>query len=173
MGSRPVAMIAAAFLALVAGTCQSDDDSSAPSRTTTTRSPETEVETSYLAFADMGARLLQDPDPTDPEIGERAAGDAKDELVASLQALRDAGLRYELGPEYAHQVLSTEIQGSGAVVDVCVIDDSKQVNAASGEVTAEGVTTVSWTVNMLREDDSWLVQEITEDRVQEGVAECI
>ena len=77
MGSRPLVMIAAAFLALAAGTCHSDDDADSTSdRTTTTVSPESEVETAYLAFWDMAVRLAGSPDPNDPEIAQRASGDA-------------------------------------------------------------------------------------------------
>jgi hypothetical protein len=174
MGRRPVAMIAVGVLALTAGTCSSDDDSDSTSdRTTTTVSPETEVETAYLAFADMGARLLQAPDPGDPEIGERTTGTAMTEFIAGLRSLQDAGLEYQLGSEYSHDVRSVRLTGDNAALDVCVVDDSKQVNAATGEVTAEGATTVRWTVEMRRENGAWLVAKITEDDVQEGVTECI
>ena len=174
MGSRPLVMIAAAFLALAAGTCHSDDDADSTSdRTTTTVSPESEVETAYLAFADMGARLLQAPDPDDPEIAERTTGTAMTEFIAGLRSLQDVGLEYQLGPEYSHVVRSVQLTGNNAVLDVCVVDDSKQVNAATGEVTVEGVTTVHWTVEIRREDGAWLVAKITEDDVQEGITECV
>jgi hypothetical protein len=169
MARRSLAIITTALLAL-GFACNSDDDDTSSSTTTTT-SPEAEVEAAYLAFADMGARLLQDPDPSDPEIDERTTGQAKEGLVASLQSLSDARLRFEIGPDYSHDVEAVDLNGDDAVLDVCVIDDSKQVDD-SGQVTAEGVTTVDWTVEMQRDDDMWLVADITENEVQEGMAEC-
>lgn len=177
MGTRLAATTAVALLVVVltGATCSSDDDDAAddtgPSSTPTTQSPEAEVEAAYLAFAEMGERLLQAPDPEDPEIAERTTGEARAELEGGLRSLRDSGMRYVLGEAYGHDVLSTEVDADQAVLKVCVVDDSRQVDSA-GEVIAEGTTTVEWTVEMQRPSSEWLVASIIEDQVREGVVEC-
>jgi hypothetical protein len=159
-------------LALTAATCGGDDDDSSSGHPTTTESREAAVKADYLAFADMGARLLKAPDEADPEIATRTTGSAMSDLIASLKALRTAGLRYELGPDYAHHVQSVDLNGDKATLDVCIVDDSKQVEAATGKVTAEGTTTVQWTVEMRKKNQYWLVEKVTEESVQQGVRRC-
>ena len=158
MGSRPVALLAAAFLALAAGGCHSDDDDAAdPGRTTTTQSPESEVESAYLAFWDMAVRLAQSPDPDDPEIDQRASGEARSGLVDGLRRLADLNRHSEFGPLYEHDVLSVDLDGDTAVVEDCAVDDSKIVDIGTGEVIDQSVVTEHLVVTMARDDDtSWL-----------------
>ena len=62
-----LAILTGLFLALVVGpaSCKSDDDSDSGS------TKKDEVKAAYLAYWKMGARLLEAPDPTDPEIPQR------------------------------------------------------------------------------------------------------
>lgn len=176
MGSRPLAMIAAAVLALVAGTCQSDDDADDTSpttdRTTTTVSPEAEVEAAYLAYWDMFVRLTQDPDPSDPEIVERTSGDALQKLSQGLSNLRDQQQRAGFGPLYAHDVLSVEIVGQQSMVRDCAIDDSHLVDVATGETLDGDVATDLWEATMVRRNDEWLVDSIESVEAFDGAVSC-
>jgi hypothetical protein len=176
MGSRPVAMIAVALLALVAGTCQSDDDADDTSpttdRTTTTVSPEAEVEAAYLAYWDMFVRLTQDPDPADPEILERASGDALLKLSQGLSNMNARQQRAEFGPLYAHDVLSVEIEGQQSTVRDCAVDDSYLVDLATGETLAGNVATDLWEATMVRSDDRWLVDSIESVEAFRGAVSC-
>jgi len=148
----------------------SDDDGSDP--TSTTLSPGDQVEAAYLAFADMGARLLENPDPDDPEIAQRTSGEAQADLIAGLRTLVANGQRYELGPEYSHDVLAVTVDGVTATAEVCVIDDSRLVDASTGEVLAEGPTSVAWTVTLVMRDERWLIDQIVEGDVEEGADRC-
>jgi hypothetical protein len=176
MGSRPLAMIAAALLALVAGTCQSDDDADDTSpttdRTTTTVSPEAEVEAAYLAFWDMAVRLAESPNPDDPEIAQRASGDALADLVNGLRALQSQNQHSEFGPEYGHEVLSTEIDGETAIVEDCAVDDSKIVNVETGEIAVEGVGTQRLSVTLRRSDGDWVVDKFDQLDAWTGAVAC-
>jgi hypothetical protein len=166
-------MIAVAVLALTAGTCSSDDDSDSTSdRTTTTVSPETEVETAYLAFWDMAVRLAESPDPNDPEIAQRASGDALTDLVDGLQSLQSQGRHSEFGPRYGHDVLSVKIVGDTATVEDCAIDDSKIVNRETGEVVVEGIGTERLSATVLRTDDGWVVDKFVQVEAWQGAVEC-
>jgi hypothetical protein len=181
---RAGTLAAAATLALAAtvfvvNSCGDDDSSeddasttTGPSETTsTTLSAEDEVEDAYLAFAEMGARLLQAPDPTDPEIAERSTGQAQSDLVDGLTTLRSMDQHYELGPDYGHDVLNIDVEGDQAVLDVCVVDDSWLLDS-TGNTVAQGTTSVRWDVQAVRADDVWRVATITEQDVQQGVTEC-
>lgn len=179
MSGRIAALAIALALALAAATCGDDEDP--PDRTTsttesssssTTPSPEDEVEAAYLAFAEMGARLLQAPNPDDPEIAQRASGEALGDLVDGLTTLRASNQRYELGPNYGHDVLSVDAQQDTAVAEVCVVDDVSLVNSATGATEGTGITTAWSTVTLIRSGDGWLVDNITENRAEEGVVEC-
>jgi hypothetical protein len=175
MGSRPVAMIAVAFLALSAGTCHSDSDDAGPTseRTTTTASPEAEVETAYLAFWDMAVRLAESPDPNDPEIAQRASGDALAGLVDGLRNLQSLNRHSEFGPLYEHAVLAVRVDGDSAVVEDCAIDDSRIVDLESGEVVDESVVTEQLQVTLVRADNSaWRVDSSTRTNSWEGAVEC-
>jgi hypothetical protein len=166
-------MIAAAFLALTAGTCHSDDDADSRSdRTTTTVSPESEVETAYLAFWDMAVRLAESPDPNDPEIAQRASGDAKADLVDGLQRLQSQGRHSEFGPQYGHDVLLVKIVGDTATVEDCAVDDSKIVNRETGEIVVEGVGTERLSATVLRTGGGWIVDKFVQVEAWQGAVEC-
>jgi hypothetical protein len=176
MGSRPLAMIAAALLALVAGTCQSDDDADDTSpttdRTTTTVSPEAEVEAAYLAFWDMAVRLAGSPNPDDPEIAQRASGDALADLVDGLHALRTANQRTDSGPTTGHDVLAVEVDGDRAHLDDCAVDESRLVDVDTGETKVEATTTTRWAVTAIRRDGRWLVDQFERTDAWEGAVAC-
>jgi len=175
MGSRPLALITAALLALTANTCSDDDaDDSSPAtdRTTTTVSPEAEVEAAYLAFWDMAVRLAESPNPDDPEISERASGDARTDLVDGLRALQNQNQHSEFGSEYGHEVLSTEIDGETATVEDCAVDDSKIVNVETGEVAVEGIGTERLSATLLWSDDGWVVDKFVQIEVWSGAVAC-
>lgn len=164
------------LLGLVVGpaACGNDDDSSDdPPPTTTSATTESEVESAYLAYWEMGARLLEAPDPDDPEIPERASGEALADLVAGLEALKSANLRSELGSQYAHNVIGVEVENDGrAVVDDCAVDDSRLVDAATGEVVEQSVVTELIRVTMLRDGDRWRADSSVQVDAWEGAVEC-
>jgi hypothetical protein len=173
MGTRLAATIACAVLVLTGATCSGDDDDTADdtSTTPTTESPEAEVEAAYLAFWDMAVRLAESPDPDDPEIAERSSGDARDDLVAGLTALRDNDRHSEFGERYEHDVLSVSVDGDTATLEDCAVDDSKIVNG-QGETVVEGVGTEKLRVTLNHDGNSWIVAELVQVDAWEGAVEC-
>lgn len=173
-GAVAVVVAVAVVLAVTVGPCSNDDEppDATPRSTTTTLSPEQEVEAAYLAFAEMGARLLQEPNPNDPEIAQRATGQAREDLVNGLASLQESNQRYELGPQYGQQVLSMSVGRDQADAEVCVVEDSRRLDATTGEVLAQGVTTAKWAVRLLHTGQQWFVDEITELENWDGEVEC-
>lgn len=150
--------------------CNNDEKSTPPP---TTQSKESEVKTAYEDYRDMGARLLEAPDPADPEIPLRTTGKAQADLVAGLQGLKETGRRFELGPAYMHDVLSVVIQdASQATASVCVVDDAALLEGPTGQVVAEGVTTALWEVSLVLLDGEWRVEAVDEGEPKEGVKRC-
>jgi hypothetical protein len=184
------ATVGAAFalmaIARLAGPCSGDDGDGggAPARAgaggalgtagpaTTTISPEEEVEAAYLAFWDMFVRLAQAPDPDDPEIHERASGEAAGNVVDGLTTLRSLHRRSQFGPGYRHEVLQVDVRGDTAVVQDCAVDDSRLVDTLSGEVVAQGVVTELLEVTLQRVGDTWLVDGTTRLDSWSGAVAC-
>lgn len=166
---------------LLAG-CGDDDDSPsgstrAPTSSTTaapstTPTLESEVEAAYLAYSEMFTRLLGAPNPNDPEIRQRATGEAADSLTDNLTTLRALNRAVRFGPDYRYELLSVEVSGAQAVGQECVVDDATVVDAASGEaVDPAPVATVLNRIT-LRHDDVWRVSQIVQEDGWEGVDGC-
>jgi hypothetical protein len=166
-------MIAVAFLALTAGTCSDDDSDSTSDRTTTTVSPETEVETAYLAYWDMLGRLAAAPDPEDPEITQRASGQALAEVKAGLVSQLASGHIAQTGPEYSHTVLSVVITGDKAVVRDCAVDDSTIVDQSTGAKVSGGVpATGLLEASLTAVDSGWKIDDVDTLQTWSGVTTC-
>jgi hypothetical protein len=159
-------------LALTAATCGGDDDDSS-GHPTTTESPQAAVKADYLAFWDMAVRLAEAPDPADPELTKRASGDALDDLVKGLTTLKAADQHSVFGPRYTHDVLSVQINGKKATVEDCAVDDSKIVDASTGEVVDQSVVTERLEVELVQSDNnSWLVNSSSRKDAREGAVAC-
>ena len=167
---------------MLALACGDDGDAEAASETpspqsqdttTTTVTPEAEVEAAYLAYWDMLDRLSQAPDPNDPEIAQHVSGEALLEVIDGLRTLRAQGHVAQIGPQYAHSVLTVEVRGNRAVVRDCVVDDSTIVNEATGQVIEGGeAATGVLEVTMLVRDSRWQVDSVDRVSTEPGVTAC-
>lgn len=175
-GVRRWVALLALPLSFLACTGDDDDDSpddSSPAESTTTLSPEAEVEAAYLAFWEMFVRLAQAPDPTDPEISQRASGDALRNLIEGLTDLQTLNRRSEFGPDYEHRVLSVELTSDNtAVVKDCAVDDSRIVDVSNGETVEQATVTELSEVTLLLRDTRWLVDHSRRLNAWEGAVEC-
>jgi hypothetical protein len=150
---------------------QASDTPGADSEDTDTLSPEAEVEAAYLAYWEMLDRLAEAPDPDDPEILERASGEALFEVVAGLTRLRDAGHVAEIGSMYSHSVESVEVVGDRAVLRDCVVDDSKIVDPNTGEIVRGGdVASGALEVTLILEGNRWIVDAVERFPTGPGVS---
>jgi hypothetical protein len=179
---RGLATIALVGLLAVGGCgCGGSDDDPSPPTTRrppsttsappTTASVESQVEEAYLAYWEMTERLLEAPDPDDPEIAERATGQVLGQLSDSLTTLRAQGHAVRSGPEYAHNLLSVDVQGDTGVVLDCAVDDAAVIDVASSEMVDERLVTVLLETT-LRYDGHWLVAEVDQQDSWEGKTTC-
>jgi hypothetical protein len=175
-------VIAALLFGVVAGAACGDDDddggraqrsTTTASTTTTAPTPEAAVETAYLAYKDLRARLLEAPDAGDPEIAQWATGAAEDRLVESLTMLEAEGRAVRFGPDYAVVVLSVSLAGASAELMECFVDDADVIDVASEEVVGESeVATVLNRVTLLAGPGGWQVIDIVQEDGWEGVSDC-
>lgn len=130
------------------------------------------MKAAYLAYWKMVDRLIAAPDPSDPELTQRAT----DPLLASLRD--DLGTRQTQGrvtrppanSRYAHNVESVELNDGAATVRDCFIDDRVQY-ASDGSVVNDRVSTVRATA-MLTLADDWKVSDVRTERLGDGTVGC-
>jgi hypothetical protein len=170
---------------LVAGCSDDADDSDADddrtsttitsNGTTSTIPVEQEVEQAYLAYWAMLDRLAQDPNPDDPEITQRATGDALAELTDFVTEMKDAGWRGEFGEQHSHEVLSVDADDGTAQVEHCAIDDSSVIDTSTGQGVGpsdEGVTTHLYKATLEESVSGWQVETISEEDNWPGAGDC-
>lgn len=147
-------------------------DPTAAETTTTTLSPEAEVEAAHDAYYAMLVRLVQAPDPHDPELTERATGAALETFVSSMEEDSALGRVTRVGPNTGRTVLHTEVSGDHATVEVCSVDDGVHTEVATGRVLDDDVVTRRIVHRLERINGVWLVAEATSTASWEGVTDC-
>lgn len=173
----------AATVLLTACACGSDDDEAtdtSSSTTPTTEAPpatvsvEDEVETAYLAFWEMFVRLAEAPDPTDPEITDRASGEALGNLVDGLTTLQSSNQRSDFGRRYRHDVLMVDLtDDSTAVLEDCAVDDSRVVDVSTGRTVAEGLVTEHLQATLILSGNQWRVDRTSRLNSWNGEVSCV
>ncbi len=147
-------------------------DTTVAETTTTTLSPEAEVEAAVADYYAMVVLLVQAPDPADPEIAQRATGTNLDRLASNLTQYATLGHVVQRGPNMGQTLIGAEVSGDRATVDVCSVDDSVLIEAATGRVINDDVVTRVITYRLERVDATWLVAETTSGQSWEGVSDC-
>jgi hypothetical protein len=177
-------LVAIVLVGLLAAGCGGGDDDSSPDTSRrasdsssstappTTRSAESEVEEAYLAYWAMGERLLETPNPDDPEIAQRAIDPARGQMIDSLTTLRARDQAVRHGPRHRHDVRSIEVEGESATVRDCAIDDASIVDARSGATIDERLVTALYEATLVSQGSSWWVRQIEQPDGWEGVAGC-
>jgi hypothetical protein len=180
-------LLAAAVVVLAAGVAwlwakvtEADDNAkSEASPTTTSTAPvdaEAEIEDAYRAYMAMQQRLLQAPDPSDPELPQRATGSTLDRLRATLADYAAKGQVIRVGPATAQTILSIEVSGDQATVRACYVDESGLYEAASGaELQAMHTGTAIDRSVLQRDDGIWRVSRRfapAESEHWEGATTC-
>jgi hypothetical protein len=175
-------VIAALLVGVVAGAaCGGDDDdggrvqrsTTTASTTTTAPTPEGAVETAYLAYWEMAQRLVEAPDPDDPEIAERATGRALETFTESLTTLEEAGRVVRHGPQHAHDVQSVDVSGESAQVRDCAVDDASNVDLATDSTLDRGLITALYEATLVQQAGAWRVSELSQLDGWEGAVPCV
>ena len=155
--------------AAVDGTTTSTSDTTIAS-TTTTQNPEAEVEAAYLAYWEMNKRLVQEPNPDDPEIAQRTSGSARDKLIDSLSTMRAEGSMFQFGPQDSIQILDIAVTGDTATVKSCAVGDATRVHG-SEEQDVE-ISTSELETQMTQAATRWVVTTVSETDSWKGVSTC-
>lgn len=176
-------------LAVTAGACGGDDDGDPDDTTSTTATTEPkdtttttrftpeeqEVVDAYLAYWKMLERLSRAPAPDDPEIQQRASGQALGEVVDGLTTLESLGRAAHTGPEYSHEVLKVDLleEDDRAVLQDCAVDDSTIVDVSSGDRVEGGEpATGLLEVTLVGENGDWKVDNVETLSTSTGVSSC-
>jgi hypothetical protein len=158
---------------------RADDNSrSGASATTTTApaDPEADVEAAYRAYVAMIDRLLESPDPHDPEIPQRTTGAARDDIESFVAQNLADGTIIRKGPAAAESILSIEVSGDEATLRACFVDESGAYDVNTGAVLRPmTIVTSIDTVQLERVDAVWRVslrRAPGPDERWEGVNRC-
>jgi hypothetical protein len=178
-------LVAIVLVGLLAAGCGGGDDDSSPDTSRrapdsssstappTTRSAESEVEEAYLAYSEMFMRLLGTPNPDDPEITQRAVGEAATSLTDNLTTLESLGRAVRFGESYRYRLLSVDISAERAVARECVVDDATVIEVATDEPVAPSpIATVLNRITLQFDRGAWRVSAIEQEDGWEGVGGC-
>jgi hypothetical protein len=138
--------------------------------TTTTQDPEAEVEAAYLAYWEMNKRLVQQPNPDDPEIVERTSGSARDKLIESLSTMRAEGSMFRFGPQDSVDILDIAVSSDTASVRSCAVGDATRVNGSDEQ--AIEISTSELETQMTHAAGRWVVTTVSETDSWKGVSTC-
>ena len=150
--------------------------SSSTSTSTSTAVPTVEAEvrsayeTASRAFIDAAAV----PDPSFPALAATHTGPMLVQRRDVLLGLKADGrvIRYPQPSKYLVVVRSVDVQGDVAKVAFCAVDDGERVQVTTGVVLASGVSTVTGTAALQRQDGLWKLAEQKFDSRQQEVASC-
>ena len=180
-GRAPTWAAGLVAVALMASCGGGDDDPDDPLSTTapppsataaTAPEPEDEAVAAYLAYWEMVVRLVEQPDPDDDELAERAQGAALASLRGELSALSAEGHAVRPGPEHDHQVRTISVVGESATVVGCVVDDREVVEVATGEAVEESLVALLYETTLTRAPNGWMVSQVTEQGRWQGATSC-
>ena len=127
-------------------------------------------EVASRAFIDAAAV----PDPNFPALAATHTGPMLIQRRDVLLGLKADGrvIRYPQPSKYLVVVRSVDLQGDVAKVAFCAVDDGERVQVSTGEVLARGVSTVTGTAALQRQDGRWKLAEQKFDSRQQEVASC-
>ena len=187
---RPVLVVAAVTATALLGACS--DDTAAPGPTadaTTTTStaapttttepsapttPEDEVAAAYVAVMARYFEHLGDPDPGATSFEGHTGAHLEFVVEMHHQFARDhvvaaPGLS---GAWPIPSVVESSVQGDTATLTVCLVDDSRVLEASSGQVVNDHVSSKLSIATLIRAEGSWLLTNQKLLAQWEDVAGC-
>lgn len=148
--------------------------SSSTSTPTAVPAEEAEVRSAYEAASRAFIDAAAVPDPNFPALAATHTGPMLVQRRDVLLGLKADGrvIRYPQPSMYLVVVRSVELQGDVAKVAFCAVDDGERVQVATGVILASGVSTVTGTAALQRQDGLWKLAEQKFDSRQQEVASC-
>ena len=171
----PATMLALVLLA-GASACSSDDTADppdttvaappkstttiAPTTTTEPKSEEDEVAEAYLEAQDVYFRALVQPAGSNDQLREFFEEPYLSDVRGVLRQLERAGLvaTYPNEGPPVPAVRDVSVDGSEAVVEVCIVNDGQQTRADDGSVVNDAVVSQVFSAQLIRRDKAWLVK---------------
>jgi hypothetical protein len=179
-------MAATACLSATAA-CGGDDEpseaqgttssSTAPPETTappTTLTPEQEVEAAYHEFAEVMAELAPAPNPDDPRLAELVLDPQLSTIRDNFASLAATNQYFEKGAESTYTIAQSTVDATGvtATIIVCTVGADKKIDGDTGDVLADGVSTLENSVTYRQHDGRWMLENIANLRSWQGVTQC-
>lgn len=147
----------------------------APSPTAAAPDPAAEeVLAAYRGYWDAFLEANDPPDETSLALQTYATGEAYEAVFDATQTNRLGGraVRLPEGSVSRREVEVVSLEGDGASVRDCAVDDAVVVDLDSGEVLDDDVVTRLATGELVREAGGWKVSFTRVEQTWEGVAGC-
>lgn len=163
---------------LTTSTTAEQTTTTAPPETTTTAAPtpEEEVLAAYHAYWAAVDEAFSPPEarPDLPAFRQYATGEVLPGIVQRAQEAKADGSVIQIpeGARYSHRAEVVSIEGDTATVRDCNVDDTVEVNATTGEVIDDRVSTRLYIGMLVREVGQWKVAVLNQEGAWEGVAGC-
>lgn len=163
---------------LTTSTTAQQTTTTAPPETTTTAAPtpQEEVLAAYHAYWAAVDEAFAPPQvrPELPALRQYAAGEVLPGIVQRAQEAKADGVLIQIpeGARYSHQAEVVSIEGDTATVRDCNVDDTVEVNATTGEVIDDRISTRLSIGLLTREGGQWKVAVLNQEGAWEGVAGC-
>jgi hypothetical protein len=188
------ALIVTALGAAVVAGC-GDDSAADDGSSTTTEAPSTAVTTelatdpedderqaviaAYQAADEAASAALAPPtpDPEHPDLVATHTGPMlkQRQMVAQGLAANGWAIRLPENSKYRVEVESVEfdpVDPDVAFLTTCAVDDGERFVVETGEIVADGLSTIEFTEAMRRVDGTWRLAERREENRWEGEAGC-
>jgi hypothetical protein len=155
------------------GPSTSSPAASSAATSSSTSDPKADAQRALDAYWAMVKRLLAAPDPSDPEIAQRA-------IDPSLSAIRDELTTRQANGEveqydgavYHVDTTVDAINGDSASFEGCVVDGARLVDSKSGQVLNDKVSTSRIEGTLARSEGAWKMQRFDVLKKVDGEVQC-
>lgn len=147
--------------------------STSSTASTSTGDPKAEAQAALDAYWAMVKRLLAAPDPSDPEIAQRAIDPSRSAIRDELTT-RQANGQVEQYDGAAYHVDTTvnSISGDSASFAGCVVDGARLIDSKTGQVLNDKVSTSRINGTLIRIDGAWKMQRFDVLKKVDGEVAC-
>jgi hypothetical protein len=145
-----------------------------PNTSTTAGSSSSAVLAAVDGFVTSTVSVNDPPDPSHPDLARFRTGDVLANAMATVRGNQRLGIAYRRAEEAGavHRATITELTVETAVVRNCVVDDTRQVALADGEVLNDATATKLFETTLELVDGLWKVAENSLLERWEGVGGC-
>jgi hypothetical protein len=131
------------------------------------------AQTALDAYWAMEKRLLAAPDPTDPELAQRAVDPSLSALVDLLTTRQSTHEVAQFdGVTYHVDTAVSSASESTASFSGCIVDGARLVDTTTGAVVNDKVTTSRIEGTLVAVDSAWKVQRYDVLRTVDGEETC-